>query len=108
MSSANEHRLRRLVREVIGTIIAADDDPVEALKVVDRDPYAALAAWDVISDPDFYIGLPDEDLQQALQGLYSLYAAKPDYADPEIIEAMIEHVEGLLGMGGDGIDIPWS
>lgn len=79
---------------------ALHDDPVAAL--VSDDPYATLAAWDIARDQDFYVGLPNEELEEALAGLYTLSEAPPDFVDRGELQGVIDHVEGLLGIGARG------
>lgn len=101
-------RLRVLIRETINDL-AVTPDALDALANVKKDPNAALAAWDIIRDPDFYEGLPDDDLERALAGLHDMLKAPPDYVDVDEVHDMIDYVEMLLGYGmgmADVIDVP--
>lgn len=81
------------------TALATIDDPIEDLAMRGGDPKAGLAAWDIVRDPEFYDGLPPEELERALDGLYAMAASPPDYASPEELASVIDHVEGMLAGG---------
>lgn len=101
---------QKALGEAVTDLVVLDDAPTTDVARSTRDPHADIAAWDVIRDPDFYEGIGPDDLETALEGLYLMQKNPPEYADRGEIQAMIDHVEGLLGyeLGEETIDIPWG